>query len=165
VAERRHVWVIPRRTEFGIAETTRINGTTATAKMRNPIAAFLLVFLTLGIYYLVWYYKVNRELRDLGRATGHEERLGRSPFTSLLAISVGWLILVPPFVSMYRTLQRIKAAQEINGVGEQVNVWLGFALYLVGVFTLPVEIIYAQSELNRLWRTGMQPAALAPAHA
>lgn len=152
-------------TEFGIAETTPINGTTATAKMRNPIAAFLLVFLTLGIYYLVWYYKINRELRDLGRATGHEERLGRSPFTSLLAISVGWLILVPPFVSMYRTLQRIKAAQEINGTGEPVNVWLGFALYLVGVFTLPVEIIYAQSELNRLWRTGPQPAGLAPAHA
>ena len=56
-------------TEFGIAETTRIKGTTATAKMRNPIAAFLLVFVTFGIYYLVWYYKINRELRDLGRAT------------------------------------------------------------------------------------------------
>ena len=80
-----------------------------------------------------------------------------------MAISVGWLILVPPFVSMYRTLRRIEAAQEINGTGEPINVWLGFTLYLVGVFTLPVEIIYAQSELNRLWRTGAQPAALAPA--
>ena len=152
-------------TEFGIAETTRIKGTTATAKMRNPIAAFLLVFVTFGIYYLVWYYKINRELRDLGRATGHEERLGRSPLTSLVAISVGWLILVPPFVSMYRTLQRIKAAQEINGTGRVLNVWLGYALYLLGVFTLPVEIIYAQSELNRLWRTGTQSATLAPAQA
>ena len=137
-----------------MAETVRINGTTATAKLRNPIIAFLLVFLTLGIYYLVWYYKINRELRDLGRATGQEQRLGRSPLTSLMAISVGWLILVPPFVSMYRTLRRIEAAQEIRGgAGEPINVWLGFVLYLVGVFTLPVEIIYAQSELNRLWRT------------
>ena len=66
------------------------------------------VFLTLGIYYLVWYYKVNRELRDLGRATDEETRLGRSPLTSLLAISVGWLILVPPFVSMYHTLRRVE---------------------------------------------------------
>ena len=65
----------------------RIQGTTATAKIRNPIVAFLLVFVTLGIYYLVWYYKINRELRDLGRATGQEERLGRSPFTSLMAIT------------------------------------------------------------------------------
>jgi Ca2+/Na+ antiporter len=137
-----------------MAEAISIQGTTATAKTRNPIAAFLLVFLTLGIYYLVWYYKINRELRDLGRAAGQEERLGRSPFTSLMAISFGWLILVPPFVSMYRTLQRIEAAQEISRTtGESLNVWLGYALYLVGVFTLPIEIIYAQSELNRLWRT------------
>jgi hypothetical membrane protein len=146
-----------------MAETTRIQGTTATAKIRNPIAAFLLVFLTLGIYYLVWYYKINRELRDLGRATGQEQRLGRSPFTSLMAISFGWLILVPPFVSMYRTLRRIQAAQEIRGTGEPINVWLGYALYLVGVFTLPVEIIYAQSELNRLWRNAPQRAAVTPA--
>jgi hypothetical protein len=137
-----------------LAETIRINGTAATAKIRNPIIAFLLGFLTLGIYYLVWYYKINRELRDLGRATGQEQRLGRSPFTSLMAISVGWLILVPPFVSMYRTLRRIEAAQGTrDSAGEPINVWLGYALYLVGVFTLPVEVIYAQSELNRLWRT------------
>jgi len=136
-----------------LAETVRINGTAATAKIRNPIIAFLLVFVTLGIYYLVWYYKINRELRDLGRTTGQEQRLGRSPFTSLMAISVGWLILVPPFVSMYRTLRRIEAAQGISGsAGEPLNMWLGYVLYLVGVFTLPIEVIYAQSELNRLWR-------------
>ena len=78
-----------------------------------------------------------------------------------MAISIGWLILVPPFVSMYRTLQRIRAAQEIRGAGEPLNVWLGYALYLVGVFTLPVEIIYAQSELNRLWRNAPHYAAAA----
>ena len=81
-------------------------------KVRHPLVAFGLVFLTLGIYYLVWYYKINRELRDIGRVTGQEERLGRSPFKSLMAISVGWLIIVPPFVSFYRTLQRIESAQE-----------------------------------------------------
>jgi hypothetical protein len=149
-----------------MAETIRIQGTTATAKIRNPIVAFLLVFLTLGIYYLVWYYKINRELRDLGRAAGQEEQLGRSPLTSLMAMSFGWLILVPPFVSMYRTLQRIQRAQEISGTtGERLNVWLGYPLYLIGVFTLPVEIIYAQSELNRLWRTAPEHAGLAPARA
>jgi len=137
-----------------MAEVISIHGTTATAKIRNPLIAFLLVFVTLGIYYLVWYYKINRELRDLGRAVGQEERLGRSPFTSLMAISFGWLILVPPFVSTYRTLKRVQAAQEVSGTtGEPINVLLGFVLYLVGVFTLPIEILSAQSELNRLWRT------------
>ena len=147
-----------------MAEVIGIQGTTATAKIRNPFVAFLLVFVTLGIYYLVWYYKINRALRDLGRAGGQEERLGRSPFTSLMAITIGWLILVPPFVSTYRTFQRIRAAQEISGTpGEPINVWLGFLLYVLGVFTFPVEILYAQSELNRLWRTTPERLAAVPA--
>ena len=33
-----------------------------------------------------------------------------------------------------------------------MNVWLGFGLYLVGLFTLPVEVVYAQSQLNAIWR-------------
>jgi Ca2+/Na+ antiporter len=136
-----------------MAEVVHIRGTSATAKVRHPLAAFGLVFLTLGIYYLVWYYKVNRELRDLGRATGEEARLGRKPFNSLLAITVGWLILVPPFVSFYRTMQRIEAAQEICETRERASVALGFVLYLLALFTFPVEVIYAQNELNRIWRS------------
>ena len=135
-----------------MAEVVRIRGTPAEAKIRHPLAVFGLVFLTLGIYYFVWYYKVNRELRDLGRAAGEEERLGRSPFTSLLAITIGWLVLVPPFVSFYKTFRRIEAAQELNETSQRVNAWLGFALFLVGVVFLPVEMIYAQSELNRVWQ-------------
>ena len=143
-----------------MAEVIPIHGTSARAKIRHPLVAFGLVFLTLGIYYLVWYYKVNRELRDLGRATDEETRLGRSPLTSLLAIIVGWLILVPPFVSFYRTFQRIETAQEVSGMTQRVNTWVGFSLYVIGVFTLPIEMIYAQSELNRIWRgeTGRAPA-------
>jgi hypothetical protein len=135
-----------------MSEVVRIRGTAAKAKVRHPLASFGLVFLTLGIYYLVWYYRINRELRDLGRATGQEERLGRHPFTSLLAITVGWLVLVPPFISFYRTLQRIEVAQAINETREHISVWIGSSLYLVGLFALPVEVIYAQSEMNRIWR-------------
>jgi hypothetical protein len=144
-----------------MAEIVRIQGTTAEAKIRHPLAVFGLVFLTLGIYYFVWYYKVNRELRDLGRATGKEERLGRSPFTSLLAITLGWLIIVPPFVSFYRTFRRVEAAQELSGTRDRVNVWLGFVLYIVGLLVLPVEVIYAQSELNRVWRLDADRAGAA----
>ncbi len=143
-----------------MAEVVRIRETHSEAKIRHPLAAFGLVFLTLGIYYFVWYYKVNRELRDLGRATGEEERLGRSPLTSLLAITIGWLVIVPPFVSFYRTFRRIEAGQEVNGTRDRVNAWLGFALFLVGVVFLPVEVIYAQSELNRIWRAEADRTAL-----
>ena len=130
----------------------RIRETSAEAKIRHPLAVFGLVFLTLGIYYFVWYYKVNRELRDLGRATGEENRLGRSPLSSLLAITIGWLIVVPPFVSFYRTFRRIEAAQDVSGTAERVSVALGFVLFLIGLIFFPVEVIYAQDELNRVWR-------------
>ena len=142
-----------------MAQVVRIRETSAQAKIRHPLAAFGLVFLTLGIYYFVWYYKINRELRDLGRATGEEERLGRSPLSSLLAVTVGWLIIVPPFVSFYRTFKRIEAAQETSGTPRRVNVWLGFILYLIGLLVLPVEVIYAQSELNAVWRAEAERAA------
>lgn len=148
-----------------MAEVVRIQGTTAEAKIRHPLAVFGLVFLTLGIYYLVWYYKVNREMRDLGRAVGQEDRLGRSPLTSLVAITIGWLIVIPPFVSFWNTFRRIEAAQEIGGTTERVNVVLGFILYLVGVILLPVEVIYAQSELNRVWRASLVAPVVAPAPA
>jgi hypothetical protein len=145
-----------------MAQVINIKGTTRQAKVRHPAIVFALVFVTLGIYYLIWYYKVNRELRDLGRATGREEQLGRSPLTSLVAITLGWLIVVPPFVSFYRTFERISIAQELNGTGERVSSWLGLCLFVVGVCTLPVEVIYAQSELNRVWRTDAASASALP---
>jgi Ca2+/Na+ antiporter len=145
-----------------MAEVVRIQGTTAEAKIRHPLAVFGLVFLTLGIYYLVWYYKINREMRDLGRAVGQEDRLGRSPLTSLVAITIGWLIVIPPFVSFWNTFKRIDAAQEVTGTTERVSVGLGFILYLVGVVFLPVEVIYAQSELNRVWPASRAAPVVAP---
>jgi Domain of unknown function (DUF4234) len=82
-----------------VAESLSVRG--VNVKIRGPWISFLLAIVTLGIYYFVWYYKTNRELRDYGRAVGRD--LGDSPFTSLLAITIGWLILVPPFVSMFAT--------------------------------------------------------------
>jgi hypothetical protein len=35
---------------------------------------------------------------------------------------------------------------------------LSFALYALGVVFLPVEVIYAQSELNRVWRAETERA-------
>ena len=104
----------------------------------------------LGIYYVVWYYKTNRELADYGRAVGRD--LGDSPVTSLLAITIGWIILVPPFVSFFGYFGRIAEAEEAAGLGEQRGVqWIGFGLYVLALFFLPLEIAYAQTELNRIW--------------
>jgi hypothetical protein len=126
-----------------MAERRSVRGTTV--KIRNPFVVFVWSIVTLGIYYCVWYYKINRELRD---AAG----IKVSPLIALIAITIGWLIVVPPFVSWYRTFERIRQAQRGAGVANEVNSVLGFILYVVGVFFLPVEVIYAQDELNKVWR-------------
>ena len=118
---------------------------TTRVKIRNPFGVFVLAIVTLGIYYFVWYYKVNRELRD---AAGADV----SPLLALLAITIGWFIIVPPFVSWYRTFQRIQQAQQQAGLTSEVNPILGFILYVVALYFLPFELLYAQDELNKVWR-------------
>jgi len=118
---------------------------TTRVKIRNPFLVFVWVLLTLGIYYLVWYYKINRELRD---ASG----IDVSPLVALVAITLGWIIFVPPFVSWYRTFERIVEAQRRAGVTTEASPVLGFILYVIAVFFLPIEVIYAQDELNKVWR-------------
>jgi hypothetical protein len=135
--------------EVGVAEQVQVGGTTV--KIRNPFLVFVWSLVTLGIYYLVWYYKINRELRD---ASG----VSVSPVVALLAITVGWIIIVPPFVSWYRTFVRIAEVQRSAGVTSEANPILGFILYVIAVFVLPVEVIYAQDELNKLWRRAQQRA-------
>ena len=126
-----------------MAEQLQVAGTSV--KIRNPFLVFVWSIVTFGIYYLVWYYKINRELRDAGR-------IDVSPVVALLAVSLGWIVIVPPFVSWYRTFERIVAAQRTAGTNGEANPILGFILYVIAVFMLPVEVIYAQDELNKMWR-------------
>jgi hypothetical protein len=140
-----------------MAEEVQIAGSEGRAKIRSPWAAALLPFITLGIYYLVWYYKLNREMRDLGRARGSDE-LGDSPGTSLLAITLGALVIVPALVSTYNTGKRIQAAERIGGI-EPLNGWLALVMYLL---IPPVFWAYEQSELNKVWRTAAAGDAPVP---
>jgi heme/copper-type cytochrome/quinol oxidase subunit 2 len=115
------------------------------AKLRNPWLAFLWALVTLGIYYLFWYYRTNKELRDVAN-------IDVSPGIATVAISIGSLVVVPPFVSTWRYFKRIRQAQEAAGVDHPVSHVTGFVLFLIAFFLLPVEIPYAQHHLNRLWR-------------
>jgi hypothetical protein len=126
-----------------MAESVQVGETTV--KIRNPFLVFVWALVTFGIYYLVWYYKVNRELRDACR-------INVSPVVAVLAITVGWLVIVPPFVSWYRTFERIVEAQRAAAVTSEASPILGFILFVIAVYVLPVELIYAQDELNKVWR-------------
>jgi len=127
--------------------------TTPTAKTRHPVAVPALILVTLGIYGLYWWYQINREMVDLGRAR-NVTGLGDSPTKSLLAVFPGGLILVPPYISLYNTVKRIQRAQEVTTGQTTLNgmivLWLIIAGFIVGVAGLVVPG-YIQAELNKAW--------------
>jgi hypothetical protein len=69
------------------------------------------------------------------------------PVVSLLAITVGWIIIIPPYVSIYRTGERIAQMQEDADMERTCNGWIGLVLsFFFGLYSL-----YYQYELNRIW--------------
>jgi Domain of unknown function (DUF4234) len=118
----------------------------ATAKIRGPVAVAIFSFITLGIYVLFWWYYVNREMADYGRARDTNE-LGDNPAKSTLALFPGGLVVVPAIWTTVTTFQRVQAAQRLTGQ-TPINGWLGFVLFIV--FS-PVAYGYMQSGLNSAW--------------
>jgi len=122
-------------------------------KIVNPLLAFVLALVTLGIYYIFWFGIRNSELNDFGESFGGEENpLRVSVFLAIVANTIGWLLIVPPFVSQWRYYRRIARAQELVGMDHRISHVTGFLLYVVALFLLPFEIPYGQYHLNRLWR-------------
>jgi len=141
-----------------MAEEVAIAGTNAFAKKRNPWGVFGLTLITVGIYGFFWWYYVNKEMVELGRAKGTDE-LGDSPGKSLAALVPGFLIIVPPLVSYYRGTQRMQAAARLTGA-EPVNGWIALIIFLViGIAFAP----YLQSCLNNVWDAQAGGAGAIPA--
>jgi Domain of unknown function (DUF4234) len=140
-----------------MAEEVAIAGTGSTAKLRNPLGVVGLSIITIAIYYVFWWYFINREMRDFGRARNTD--LGQSPGNSVLALTLGALIIVPALVTLWRTSDRIQRAQETAGVQRPASGPIIFILLLV---IGPVGIWYAQNELNKAWsaQAGGAPAGL-----
>ena len=140
-----------------MAQEVAIPGTDSNAKFCNVIGV---AFLSLVPFYLwIWWYRVNRELADYGRARGTEE-LGTSPGKSLLAVSLGALIIVPAVMSFFSTHKRITAAQAMTGQ-TPINGWVSILLYF---FFPPAWPAYMQSGTNTVWEnTGSSAAPVAPA--
>jgi hypothetical protein len=111
-------------------------------KKRDPLGVLGLSFLTLGVYFFVWYYKINDELR---RAENDE---GISPTRSLMAVTFGWLIIVPPFIAMYNTAKHVQSLETRRGSGQTIEPSLALALMLAVAFA---NGPYVQEHLNRAW--------------
>ena len=99
----------------------------------------------------------------MGKARNTDE-LGTSPGTSVLAVTLGALILVPPFVSVYKTWDRKCKAEKATGlVGMEAG--LGFLLMIllspVGMYILQSNFKQGASNPGRGWFV----AAAGPARA
>lgn len=97
-----------------MAEVVPIQGTSEEGKKRNILAPIGLSIITLGIYGIVWYYKTNKELAEIGRAHDTDE-LGDNPVTSVLAVTIGAIVVIPALVSRWNTWQRQHKAAVLLG--------------------------------------------------
>jgi uncharacterized membrane protein YjgN (DUF898 family) len=106
-----------------VAETVTIQG--QAYLKRNPLGVLGLTIITLGIYGLYWYYKVNEEIL---RYTGDQTI---SPSRSLLAVIPGFLLIVPPFIAYYNTSDHVVQMQQQRGIQSQISPALVVILALV----------------------------------
>ena len=136
-----------------MAQEMTIRGTQDPVKVRNPWAVALLPIVTLGIYHLVWWYRINRELRDYGYAK--EQDLGQNPTNSLLALFPGGLIIVPALITYWNGFKRVQKAAGLAG-REQANGWIALILYLL---LAPAFWAYIQVTLQRGLGAGRGPAS------
>lgn len=120
-------------------------GRGAIGKVRNFWVCTGLAIITLGIYYYFWYYLLNDEQKDIGIAKDDPNLAGSNPMMSVVAVLIGWIIIVPPLISVYNFGARIKRAQRLVGIAaeETINPVLAFLLYFPGgILIIPVFFHY-----------------------
>ncbi len=142
-----------------MAYPVEIQGTGTEGKIRNPLGVVALSFVTLGIYSIFWYYFVNKEMAAVGRARNSNE-LGDSPGTSVLAVTLGVVLIVPPFVSLYNAWKRLNSGERLTGL-TGLEAALGF---LLAIFISPVAQYIFQSNWNKVLdaQTDSAPVQVAP---
>ena len=131
-----------------MAEKVTIEG--QTYLKRNPLGVLGLTIITLGIYGLYWYYKVNEEIKRYTR----DDTI--SPGRSLLAVIPGALIIVPPFIAYYNTANHVVDMQQRRGIASQISPVLVVAL---GIAVWLATGAYVQEHLNRVWDSASMPSA------
>ena len=123
-----------------MAEVVTIEGNEYTK--RSPLAVIGLTFITIGIYGLWWYYRTNDDARKYLR----DDEI--KPGIALLAVTLGALLIVPVFVSLYNTGERVQRMEERAGVAIPISPALNMILCIVVGF---LGYAYTQEHLNRVW--------------
>jgi hypothetical protein len=114
----------------------------ALAKRGNPWGVWLLSLVTVGVYGLYWYYKVNEETRE------YSPTVQVQPGISLVAYLFGGFTCgVALVVTIVRTGGRISQCQQLTGSRSRCSGFLGIVFYVL----LGTHVVYYQSQLNKVW--------------
>lgn len=151
------------------------------AKVRSPGTVALLLVITLGLYGIYWWYEINREMRDVGRARG-ADGLGDNPGLSAAAFFLGPCLVVPYVWTVITTIRRVGRARALLAPNHRAPLAVAAFLFLLALAAaVPVlylgvgggtalmsllgsglleigAVIYVQSVLNAMWR-GLGEAA------
>jgi hypothetical protein len=109
-------------------------------KHRRPAAVWLLTLATLGVYGLVYWYKIHSELLAFDR------RRHISPVFELMSIFLlGWTVILP-FMSIGSLAQKLRIAQSTAGLPQDCSGTRAILLSLL----LGAHVIYYQRKLNEI---------------
>lgn len=104
-------------------------------KERNPYFVFFMIFLTLGIYFFIWVYKVNSEI-------GEEYKKGPNSIMLIIFFCiplVGWVVWL-------KWLNHIKIYQDKMNFKNRVNIFL---IFILALFLWPLGCALVQNTLNK----------------
>ena len=134
----------PMHTSGGLAPMSGAGVAVASGRLfkhRNPVMTWLVFpVITLGIYQLVWYYKIHKEMAEF-------DRRRQTPVTGpvLVLIFLFWTVIAP-LVSFYNTGQRIHDAQRSAGLVPTCSPALACLL----AFVFGLNTFYMQAELSKI---------------
>ena len=116
----------------------------------DPTKVWLLAIFTCGIYAAIWYYRLAKELGEWSRGA-----IQTDPTTSVLAVTLGGCLIVPPYVSWAGTLGRIRQAQQMVGLPPKAEFWPWFGYMLL----LGYGYKWVQDQLNEVVERSSAPPA------
>lgn len=130
---------------------------TATAvPIRNPWVVGLLTFFTFGFYGAFWWYRSACEIRSISKPCGVDMEF--NPILSLAAVTIGWIVLIPPFIELHRGYSRVLDLQ--RAIGMEKSVFDPFGFVSLTIFLLPVGLAHLQREINRIVMFMADPTAI-----
>lgn len=115
---------------------------------RSIVLWYVVGVVTLGIGFIVWFYKLNADAKLLARNESWK------PWVSVLAITVGAIVIVPAYVSHWTTWSRVR---EATGATHDMSTGLQFIFVFVPLVNLAYWG-YLQSKLNAAAAAAPAPA-------